>query len=364
MFIQLKYTLSKQPASTAASVSATRLQWVDHARGLAIILVVYRHVIVGMKRSGLPVSELMYDLQELVYNFRMPVFFILSGIFITGSLKKKNSLSVGKDRVATILYPYVVWGTATILLQLLFSDFANAKREWTDLFNLFLDPRGVDHLWYLLALFNTNILYLILHKLIRNPWIHGLLAMIMYYVSRMTLMDGNSFVADMFYFYIYLFIGTVVSPWLLDKEKREKLLKFSNLLWLLPLVLAGQWFWFSFWNDGYEQFKKDERVYLFLFLVINLLACYFMYVISYGISSYKSFNWLAYLGKHSLYIYILHVFVASGIRNVILRVSPDLNVWLVAFICWSGALVIPVILFQLLKPFGFEKLFSLKRTAQ
>ncbi|RYF96403.1 MAG: acyltransferase, partial [Chitinophagaceae bacterium] len=160
MFIQLKHTLTKEePARTPAAVSATRLQWVDHARGLAIIMVVYRHVIVGMQRSSLPVTELMYSLQEVVYNFRMPVFFILSGIFLTASLKKKDSLSVGKDRAATILYPYLVWGTITILLQILFSGYANAKREWSDLLNLFLDPRGVDHLWYLLALFNTNVLY-------------------------------------------------------------------------------------------------------------------------------------------------------------------------------------------------------------
>lgn len=364
MFIQLKYSSDKLAERTPASASATRLQWVDHARGLAIMLVVYRHVIVGMKRSGFPVTDFMYNLQEIVYNFRMPVFFILSGIFITSSLKKKDSLSVGKDRAATILYPYVIWGTATILLQILFSDFANAKREWTDLFNLFLDPRGVDHLWYLLALFNTNILYLILQKLVKSQWVHGVLALAMYYISRLTVMDGNSFVADMFYFYIYLYIGTLVSPVLLDREKREKLLKFSNLLWLLPAVILGQWFWFSFWDDGYAQFKIDERIYLLPFLVINLLACYFMYVIAYKISTYRASGWLAYLGKHSLYIYILHVFTASAIRTVILRTGLELNVWVVAFICWAGALVIPVILFQLLKPFGFERLFSLKRNDQ
>lgn len=362
MFIQLKYSLTKEPARTQASVSATRLQWVDHARGLAIILVVYRHVIVGMKRSGLPVTSLMYDLQEVVYNFRMPVFFILSGIFLTASLKKKDSLGVGKDRAATILYPYVIWGTITILLQILFSSYANAKREWTDLFNLFLDPRGVDHLWYLLALFNTNILYLILDKLIRNKWIHGALALIMYYVSRMTLMDGNSFVADMFYFYIYLYAGVLLSPVILDKEKRERLLNFRNLVWLLPLVLAGQWFWLSFWNKGYSQFKIDERDWLFLFFIINLLACYLVYILAYKISSYKSSNWLAYLGKHSLYIYILHVFTASAIRTVIIKSGIDLNVWVIVFICWTGALLIPVALFRLLKPFGFEWLFSLKKS--
>src|SRR4029078_7471640 len=76
----------------------TRVDWVDHARGFAILFVVYRHVIIGMKKSGMFVSEYIYNFQEIIYNFRMPLFFVLSGMFIVKSLKSKSSLTVIKDK--------------------------------------------------------------------------------------------------------------------------------------------------------------------------------------------------------------------------------------------------------------------------
>ncbi|MGV3767353.1 MAG: acyltransferase family protein [Chitinophagaceae bacterium] len=360
MFSQFLH-ISDRQAATPVTIARTgsRLQWVDYARGLAIMLVVYRHVIVGMKRAGLPVSQLMYDLQEVVYNFRMPVFFVLSGIFLAGSLARRSHGEIAKNRVFTILYPYIVWGSITVILQIVFSGFTNSKRSWTDLFNLLMDPRAIDHLWYLLALFNTNVLYLLLNRLLKDGWLHALLAVGMYILSRMPLMHGNSFMADMCYFYLYLYVGVKISSVLLESEKRERILNVRNLLWLIPLVFIGQYFWFQIWQM--DDYASEERKYLPLFFLINLLACYFMYILSYKVSLLPRTGWLAWLGKHSLYIYILHVFVASAIRTVILKTAPDLNVWVIAVICWTFALVVPVLLYNWLRPFGFDKLFSLKK---
>ena len=119
-------------------------------------------------------------------------------------------------------------------------------------------------------------------------------------------------------------------------------------------------------NKGVE---KDGAFYLLTlrlvplvpFFLINLLACYFMYILSYKVSLLPRTGWLAWLGKHSLYIYILHVFVASAVRTVILKTMPELNVWVIAGICWTIALVTPVLLYNWLRPFGFGKLFSLKQ---
>jgi len=78
-----------QPAMTkSGEVAVHRIAWSDHARGIAIMLVVYRHVTIGMQRAGIPVSTLMYNGQEVFYNFRMAVFFILSGLFVANSLKR------------------------------------------------------------------------------------------------------------------------------------------------------------------------------------------------------------------------------------------------------------------------------------
>jgi len=351
--LSLANYIHKTPiTNTPKTMVNSRLSWVDHARGFAIMLVVYRHSVVGMRRSGINVSPFMYNLQEVFYNFRMPVFFVLSGIFVAGSLQKKSRTSLLKDRVLTVLYPYVLWGTIMILLQVVFSQFTNAKRNWIDLANIIIQPREVDHLWYLFALFNTSVLYLLFNKLIRNTAVHAALAVVLNLISISAFFQGNSLLADILYFYCYFFAGTLISSTLLVKEKREKFLNPAHLKWVLPLFAIGQWFWFIH--------RNEEKIYMPLFLAINLFACYFIYVISFRSSLNNKNQWLSYLGKHSLYIYILHVFITSSARNLIFYIDPAINPWALLFICWLGGLMVPVILFNLLKKFGFEKLFSLK----
>lgn len=337
-----------------AAQKVGRLAWVDHARGIAILLVVYRHDVIGMKNSGIEVSSLMYNMQEVFYNFRMPVFFVLSGIFIAGSLARKKRGAILKDRAQTILYPYLLWATLMILMQIYFSRYANAKKSLVDLKDIILQPRNVDHLWYLLALFNTSVLYLGLSKLVKSRWGHGAIAIGMYLLSVTKWLEGNSLLADILYFYIYLYAGVLLSEFMLNDEKRDAILNPRKLFWVLPLFILGQYFWFEIRD------VQKEFVYELPLLLVNLLACYFIYLISFQISKSRNSGWLAYLGKHSLYIYILHVFVMSFIRTLISHTHIAINPWGELTICWVCGLLIPVILFQSLKGVGFERLFSLK----
>ena len=92
---------------TTGSVKPSRQTWIDYARGIAIILVLYRHVFEGIKNSGLPV--LSYAALEhaniLFFSFRMPLFFIVSGIFVAGSLFKRGLGKFVETKARTILYP-------------------------------------------------------------------------------------------------------------------------------------------------------------------------------------------------------------------------------------------------------------------
>ncbi|MBS1606843.1 MAG: acyltransferase, partial [Bacteroidetes bacterium] len=176
--------------------SASRISWVDHARGIAILLVVYRHVVIGLQRSGVAISQTQFDIQELFYNFRMPVFFILSGIFVANSLRKKTRMDVLKDRAFTVLYPYLVWGVIMVTLEIVFVRYANARRTAWDYWYIVSQPRAIDHLWYLYALFNTSVLYLLLGRLIKNPWVHGAVAIVLHSATYLAFLQGNSLVSD------------------------------------------------------------------------------------------------------------------------------------------------------------------------
>ena len=329
-----------------------RLSWADHARGFAIILVAYRHVAIGMRRSGLEVNDLVYNFHELFFNFRMPVFFVLSGIFTANSLRKRTYGTVFKDKIYTLLYPYLLWGFILMTVEILFSQYTNSKRDWYDLIDIFIQPRVVDHLWYLCALFNVSLFFLVFSQFIKNKWIHGLLAIILHSLTFIPLIKSNSLVTDAFYFYPYYFIGTQLSAALLDKAKSEVYLNIRHLKWLLPAFVIGQWFWLTH--------QDQEGTYFLLFLLINLIACYLVYSVFYEVSKRGALGWLAYMGSYSLYIYILHVPVAAVFRILFIHLHLTAYPWVIFLVCWIGGLLIPIALFNWLEGLGFRKLFSLK----
>src|ERR1700722_15434458 len=160
-------------------LAKSRLAWVDYLKGIAIILVVYRHVLIGIQRSvetalasGLSVPRVpdyLSNANTIFYSFRMPLFFILSGIFISGSLAKRSLKQLIGIKFENLLYPYFVWVFLQITLQILLGGNTNSNRTLNDYTFIFYQPRALDQFWYLPALFNTTVIYLLVKTYLKPP---------------------------------------------------------------------------------------------------------------------------------------------------------------------------------------------------
>jgi fucose 4-O-acetylase-like acetyltransferase len=332
--------------------SAERYSWVDYARGIAIILVVYRHVVVGLMRADVELSPVAFNLQEVFYNFRMPLFFVLSGVFVFKSQQSKSFSRILRDRSSTILYPYLLWGAILITLQIIFSRFANSERSFYDYQYLITQPRKIDHLWYLFALFNTSLLYLLLDQVIKWKAMHLVIGAILHALTLSPFLEHISLISDLCYFYLYFVCGVTFSRVLLDKELQTKIFSLRIALPLLLIFVSGQWFWYT---------RQDEEAsYLPLFFVITLIGCLIVYMLALYLARFNSTRWLSYIGEHSLYIYILHVPIAAMVRALMLRTGADMPGALMIGVCWICGIALPVIIYQALKDYGFKKMFSLK----
>jgi fucose 4-O-acetylase-like acetyltransferase len=60
-----------------------RFQWIDIAKGIGLILVVYGHVIRGLHSSVIIGERVFYFSDTLVYSFYMSPFFLQSLIYLT-----------------------------------------------------------------------------------------------------------------------------------------------------------------------------------------------------------------------------------------------------------------------------------------
>ncbi|MBE2230853.1 MAG: acyltransferase [Chitinophagaceae bacterium] len=340
--------------SAPGNRSNGRLGWVDYARGIAILLVVYRHCLVGLRRAGVDVPGSLYAVQEFLYNVRMPVFFVLSGIFLTTSLRKSSTRTVAGKKAASLLYPYFIWSVFLISLQWLLSDYTNSSRSAKDYLYILLQPRELDHMWYLLALFNTTLLYLLLKPLLDNkPLLHTALAVALHFLSFY--LGPWSFFSDIAYHYIFLVCGVLAADTVMQWESVSSGKALLYLLGLTPVFVAGQLFWLRTVGPEYQ---TENWWGLGPYLLIILIACLVYYLVSRLIQAWGYMKWLAEIGKHSLYIYILHIHVIAFVRIAFVKFAGNTNPLLILLVSLVTGILLPVLFYKVSRRFGWSFLFT------
>lgn len=83
-------------------MNKSRVQWVDTAKALAIIFVVMGHM---------GYSE---EVRTLIYGFHMPLFFMLSGMFVS---TKDNFHQFLLKKMKTLLVPYLCFNVIFLLFD-------------------------------------------------------------------------------------------------------------------------------------------------------------------------------------------------------------------------------------------------------
>jgi len=287
------------------ALQSNRLSWIDYAKGIAIILVVYRHVLIGFSRYGLEVDPILMAANEMVFTFRMPLFFVLSGLFIRKSLSKRGLKGLIGNKLNFLLYPYLLWAAIQVTLQICFSSFTNSSRGLIDYLYILVQPRAIDQFWFLYALFNVTVLYMVLDDRFKLPkWSQLALGAVFHLLSQYV--ADYSLIRDLLYYYIFFGMGDSLSKFIL-KEKNQPLFVSKKLFAVLGLLfVVSQWYWLM---------NKDS-VHFVVLALVSVIGCAFMLNVSFMIAKTDKFKVLRWVGFHSLYVYIMHVMVTSALRTV------------------------------------------------
>ena len=149
--------------SPDATPGQTRVQWIDTARGIGIVLVVYAHALRGLVSAKMLVPTAGILLQDhVIYAFHMPLFFLLSGLFAGLSAANPPADFVRK-RIVTIDYPYFLWSVAQTLISIAAHQFTNRPASLADLSRIAWEP--IDQFWFLYVLAICHMLLLLPRRL-------------------------------------------------------------------------------------------------------------------------------------------------------------------------------------------------------
>ena len=338
-------------------LAKSRWYWVDYLRGIAILLVVYRHALLGIEFSGVPVPSGLERANMIFFSFRMPLFFILSGIFIGGSMKKRTVKQLIGIKFENLLYPYLIWVFIQITIQILLSGSTNSQRTFRDYLDILLSPRELDQFWYLPALFNCSVIYLLLKSYLKPAvWVQLVLGMGLYLLAPHV--QKYSMVSDWMRFYIFFALGDGIAAFFFRESSQRFLKNPWTLVGIAPLFAAAQLFYLS----------QNENVYFntvpgqLEFLAIALIGCLSMVILSFRLQSWNVLSWLRVLGFHSLYIYVMHVMVAAGVRVILMKLLHVHNVYVLLTTCIFFGVTAPVVFYNLLVENNvFWFLFSYKK---
>src|ERR1700743_3053748 len=224
--------------STKHPASEARVDWVDYAKGICIVIVVMMHSVLGVEKAT-DQTGFMQLVVMFTKPFRMPDFFLISGLFLPVVINRDWRTYLDR-KVMHFAYFYVLWVTIQFGFKApAFAADAGWAHVGREYLMAFIDPFGTLWFIYLLPIFFVVI------KLTRNVspiLVWGVAALLesVHVATGWTVID--EFAARFVYIYSgYLFADYVFA--LSDRARAHPAMALGGLaLWALvnaSLVAMG-----------------------------------------------------------------------------------------------------------------------------
>jgi len=231
--------------STGALFAKQRIDWVDYAKGICIVAVVAFYA-TGYVEEILSSSGWMHHFVEFARPFRMPDFFLVSGLFVSRVIDRPWR-SYLDTKVLHFLYFYVLWVTIKFVLLNGFAIFGPDRiRLLEEYLEVYIQPSGPLWFIYMLPWFFVVV------RLIRPlpVW----LVMVAVVALKLADLDTGWKLVDRFgMYFIFFYVGHVfasniigLATWATNRVRVTVMLLIvwavANAIWVklgLPFVAFG-----------------------------------------------------------------------------------------------------------------------------
>jgi uncharacterized membrane protein YcfT len=318
---------------------AGRVDWVDYAKGFCIIMVVMMHSTLGVEATTGNTSW-MHHLVAFAKPFRMPDFFLISGLFLARVIDRDWRTYLDR-KVLHFAYFYLLWVT----IQFAFKAPAFAAEHGTlGVMRLyaeaFIEPFGTLWFIYLLPIF------FVVTKLTRAAPM--LVIWTMLAALEIAHVDTGWTVIDEFCArFVYFYTGYILA---------ERIFQIATTVQARPwLAVAGLAGWALF-NGFYVAAGLDGKP--FVSLTLGLIGTVAVVAVAALMAKGDAFKPLRWLGAHSIVVYLAFFLGMAASRSALLRIGIIQDLGTVALLVTASGIAVAVALFLAVRNTPLKFLFE------
>ncbi len=316
---------------TMTTSAKPRIDWVDYGKGICIILVVMMHSTLGVEKA-LAETSWMHAFIDWAKPFRMPDFFLISGLFLAARIDRPWR-SYLDSKVVHFAYFYVLWMTIQFALKAK-GFVAEMGVEGTALQYLhgFVEPWGTLWFIYMLAVF------FIVTKATRGlpvlaVWLAGAA------LEMARIHTGWLLVDEFASRFVYFYSGYVLAPHVFRLAER-----FLAANWFA--VLAGLVIW-GFGN-AWMVFSGYAELPL-LSLALGYIGCTAVVATSCLLARLRLLDIVRYCGENSIVIYLAFFAFMAASRIVLVKTGLITDGGAISLIVTAAGVIGPLVLHWLVK---------------
>jgi uncharacterized membrane protein YcfT len=314
-------------AATAFDVSKQRIDWIDMAKGLTIILVVMEHTTAGVGAALGHLPLVFGALTEFAKPFRMPLFFLVAGLFawkaLYGDLRKFID-----GKVIHFAYFYLLWSVIQIGLKIALPHASAWQVTYVDLLMIPIQPFAV--LWFI----NSLATFFVAMRLLRSarPVFVFFFALALYFAKIET---GWMLIDEFAWRFIWFAIGVYGAKQIFELADwaREKPLHTVGLASVMLASVAAVVF----------SHLIDIRA---LELLMGLAGAGSAVALVSVLASAGLGAPLAYIGRHSLYIFLAFFLPMAVMRVGLVRLGVE-NGDVVTLLTTTFAVAMPIVAYRI-----------------
>lgn len=323
-----------------------RMVWVDSAKGISIILVVMLYAANSVGEATNGVGFLHYII-GFAMSFRMPEFFLISGLFLSAVIGRDWARFVDR-RVVHYLYFYALWAVILIFFKkAVFAGDPALALNWIGW--AVIDPYSM--LWFIYVLAFFGLTAKIAHTLKIPHWamLAGAAAL------QIAPVDGPGYAIDYYSEYlVYFYSGYVFAPqifklvnWFISKPL---LIVGTLAVWA---VINGALVFFPTFTASPGEFEMGYASLPVLHLVMALTGALAVCLTAALLSRFSWMNWLRWMGQNSIVIYLGFSLPMGVSREVLLRLGLITDTGLLSLVVMIVAIVSPLVLLWMVRKTGW-----------